>query len=68
MGGVDVSAVIGIGRAVKDAALAGLARKPGRPAVERDWELEEAQAEIGRLAEAVGVQAVGLAIVREKSG
>ncbi len=30
--GVDVSTVIGVRRTVKDAALAALARKPGRPA------------------------------------
>jgi len=37
---VDVSTVIGIRRTVKDAALAALARAPGRPAKERNWELE----------------------------
>ncbi|WP_419945514.1 hypothetical protein [Candidatus Poriferisodalis sp.] len=35
---------------------------------ERNWELEEAQAEIGRLTEAVKAQAIELAIVRGKSG
>ena len=66
--GVDVSTVITIRRTVKDAALAALARKPGRPGKERNWELEEAQAEIARLTEAVKAQAIELAIVRGKSG
>jgi hypothetical protein len=43
---VDVSTVIGIRKTVKDAALAALAVRPGRPAKERDWELERARAEI----------------------
>ncbi len=46
---IDVSTVIGIRRTVKDAALAALARKPGRPAKERDWALEAARSEIGQL-------------------
>ena len=54
---VDVSTVIGIRRTVKDAALAALARKPGRP-----------RAEITQLTEAVKAQAIELAIVRGKSG
>lgn len=66
--GVDVSTVITIRRTVKDAALAALARKPGRPGKERNWELEEAHAEIARLTEAVKAQAIELAIVRGKSG
>ena len=41
--GVDVSTVIGIRRTVKDAALAALARKSGRPATQRDWQLEAAR-------------------------
>ena len=65
---VDVSTIMSIGRTVKDAALAGLARKPGRPATERNWELEAARAEIGRLTEAIKVQAIELAIVGGKSG
>lgn len=40
--GVDVSTIITIRRTVKDAALTALARKPGRPAKERNWELEAA--------------------------
>ena len=60
---VDVSTVIGIRRTVKDAALAALARKPGRPASERNWELEAARAEIAQLTEAIKSQAIELAVV-----
>ena len=63
-----MSRVITIGRTVTDAALAGLARKPARPAAERNWELEAAPAEIGQLTEAIKVQAIELAIVGGKSG
>lgn len=66
--GVDVSTIITIRRTVKDAALTALARKPGRPAKERNWELEAAQLEIGQLTEAIKAQAIELAIVRGKSG
>ena len=65
---VDVSTIIGIRRTVKDAALGALARVPGRPAKERNWELEAAHAEIGALTEAVKAQAIELAVIREKSG
>src|ERR1700740_2207823 len=65
---VDVSTVIGIRRTVKDAALAALARKPGRPGTQRDWQLEAARAEIAQLTEAVKAQAIELAVVRGKSG
>ena len=65
---VDVSTIIGIRRTVKDAALAALARAPGRPAKERDWQLEAARAEIGQLTEAIKAQAIELAIVRGKAG
>ena len=65
---VDVSTVIGIRRTVKDAALAALARTPGRPAKERDWQLEAARFEIGQLTEAIKAQAIELAIVRGKAG
>jgi transposase-like protein len=65
---VDVSTVIGIRRTVKDAALAALARKPGRPGAQRNWQLEAARAEIAQLTEAVKVQAIELAVVRGKSG
>ncbi len=63
---VDVSTVIGVRRTVKDAALAALARVPGRPAKERDWQLEAARAEIGQLTEAIKAQAIELAVVRGK--
>lgn len=65
---VDVSTVIGIRRTVKDAALAALARKSGRPGTQRDWQLEGARAEIAQLTEAVKAQAIELAVVRGKSG
>ncbi len=65
---VDVSTIIGIRRTVKDAALAALARGPGRPAKERNWELEAAHAEIGQLTEAIKAQAIELAVIRGKSG
>ena len=65
---VDVSTVIGIRRTVKDAALAALARTPGRPAKERDWQLETARFEIGQLTEAIKAQAIELSIVRGKAG
>jgi transposase len=59
---VDVSTVIGTRRTVKDAALAALARKPGRPGMQRDWQLEAARADIAPLTEAVKAQAIELAI------
>ena len=63
---VDVSTVIAIRRTVKDAALAALARKPGRPGRQRDWQLEAARAEIVQLTEAIKAQAIELAIMRGK--
>jgi transposase-like protein len=65
---VDVSTIIGIRRTVKEAALAALARAPGRPAKERNWELDAAHAEIAQLTDAIKAQAIELAIVRGKSG
>ncbi|MCZ7536783.1 MAG: DUF2461 domain-containing protein [Acidimicrobiia bacterium] len=41
---------IGIRCTVKDAAMAVLARGPGHPVKERDWQLEAARVEIGRSA------------------
>ncbi len=64
---VDVSTVIGIRRTVKDAALTALARKPGRPGRQRDWQLEAARAEIAQLTQAVKAQAIELAISRGKA-
>ena len=65
--GVDVSTIIGIRRTVKDAALAALARTPGRPAKERDWQLEAARAEINQLSEVIKSQAIELAVSRGKA-
>ena len=65
---VDVSTIIGIRRTVKDAALAALARTPGRPAKERNWELEAAQAENAALTEAIKAQSIELVVIRGKSG
>jgi hypothetical protein len=45
-----------------------LARGPGRPAKERDWQLEAARFEIGQLTEAIKAQAIELAVVRGKAG
>ena len=65
---VDVSTVIGIRRTVKDAALAALAARPGRPAAERNWELDQARGELAQLTEAVKAQAIELAVLRGKVG
>jgi transposase len=65
--GVDVSTVIGIRRTAKDAALAAFAAKPGRPAIERNWELEEARRENAQLTEAIKAQAIELALLHGKS-
>ena len=65
---VDVSTVIGIRRTVKDAALAALVARRGRPAKERNWELEAARREVEQLTEAVKVQAIELALLRGKVG
>ncbi|MCP3987622.1 MAG: hypothetical protein GY724_00990 [Actinomycetia bacterium] len=65
---VDVSTIITVRRTVKDAALAALSRKSGRPAKERNWPLEEAREEIAQLTEAIKAQAIELSIVRGKSG
>ena len=65
---VDVSTIITIRRTVKDAALAALSRKPGRPGKERNWPLEQAREEVAQLTEAIKAQAIELSIVRGKSG
>ena len=65
---VDVSTIIAIRRTVKDAALAALAARPGRPSAERNWELERARHELGELTEAVKSQAIELALLRGKVG
>jgi transposase len=65
---VDVSTIIGIRRTVKDAALAALSARPGRPAAERNWELDQARGELAQLSEAVKSQAIELAVLRGKVG
>ena len=65
---VEVSTIIGIRRTVKDAALVALSAKPGRPAAERNWELEEARRELSQLTEAIKAQAIELALLRGKAG
>jgi transposase len=65
---VDVSTIIAIRRTVKDAALAALAARPGRPATERNWELDQARGELAQLTEAVKAQAIELALLRGKHG
>jgi len=64
---VDPTTVISIRRTVKDAALAALARRPGRPAAQRDHQLEAARAEISQLTAAITSQAIELAVVRGKA-
>jgi len=53
---------------VKDAALVALSAKPGRPSVERNWELDQARGELAQLSEAVKAQAIELALLRGKHG
>ena len=65
---VDVSTIIGIRRTVKQAALAALSTRPGRPAKQRNLELEEARRELDQLTEAVKAQAIELALLRGKAG
>ena len=65
---VDVSVIIAIRRSVKDAALAALARKPGRQRKDRNFELEAARDEICHLTEAVKARAIELAILGGKAG
>ena len=65
---VDVSTIIAIRRTVKDAALVALSAKPGRPSVERNWELDQARGELAQLSEAVKAQAIELALLRGKHG
>jgi hypothetical protein len=62
------SSASGVRRTAKDAALAAFARRPGRPAAERNWELEHARREVEQLTEAVKAQAVELALLRGKVG
>jgi hypothetical protein len=57
-----------IRRTVKDAALAALSARPGRPATERNWELDQARGELAQLTEALKAQAIELALLRGKHG
>ncbi len=68
--GVDRSTIIRLRQVAKDGALAALAAsKPGTPGKSvRDVELEEANAEIARLSEAVKELAVKLTLLEGKGG
>ena len=68
--GVDRSTIIRVRQVAKDGALAALAAsRPGSPGKSaRDLELEEADAEIARLGEAVKELAVKLTLVEGKGG
>lgn len=68
--GVDRSTIIRVRQVAKDGALAALAAsRPGTPGKSpRDIELEEANAEIARLSEAVKELAVKLTLVEGKGG
>ena len=65
---VDVSTIIGIRRAAKDAARSRWRLGRARPAKERNWELERARLEVDQLTEAVKAQAIELAVLRGKVG
>lgn len=66
---VDRSTIMRIRTVAKEGALAALAAsKPGVQARQRDYELEEARAEIARLSEAVKQMAVKLTLVEGKGG
>ncbi len=67
--GVDRSTILRIRTVAKDASLAALAAsKPGSGKSGRDVELEEANAEIARLGEAVKELAVKLTLLEGKGG
>ena len=66
---VDRSTIMRIKQVAKDGALAALAAsKPGVKGRERDYELEQARAEIARLSEACKELAVRLTLVEGKDG
>jgi transposase len=66
---VDRSTIMRIRTVAKEGALAALAAsKPGLPAKQRDYELEQARAEVARLSEAVKQMAVKLTLVEGKGG
>ena len=66
---VDRSTIMRIRAVAKEGALAALAAsKPGLPAKQRDYELEQARGEVARLSEAVKQMAVKLTLVEGKGG
>jgi transposase len=66
---VDRSTIMRIRTVAKEGALAALAAsKPGVAARERDYELEQARAEVERLSEALTEMAVKLTLVEGKGG
>ena len=66
---VDRSTIVRIRTVAKEGALAALAAsKPGLAGKQRDYELEEARAEIARLSEACKELAVKLTLVEGKDG
>jgi transposase len=69
---VDRSTIVRIGTVAKEGALAALAAlaasRPGVQARERDYELEQAKAEVARLSEACKELAVRLTLVEGKGG
>ena len=66
---VDRSTIMRIRTVAKEGALAALAAsKPGVGAKERDYELEQAKAEVARLSEACKELAVRLTLVEGKGG
>lgn len=66
---VDRSTIMRIRTVAKEGALAALAAsKPGAGAKARDYELEQAKAEIARLSEACKELAVKLTLVEGKGG
>jgi len=66
---VDRSTIMRIRTVAKEGALAALAAsKPGVATRQRDWELEQAKAEVARLSEAVKQMAVKLTLVEGKGG
>ena len=66
---VDRSTIMRIKQVAKDGALAALAAsRPGVKGRERDFELEQAKAEIARLSEACKELAVKLTLVQGRDG
>ena len=66
---VDRSTIMRIRTVAKEGALAALAAsRPGTKSRQRDYELEQAKAEIARLSEALKEMAVRLTLVEGKDG